>query len=323
MNQDKKNQFNRIKRLLKQESAVLIAHYYTSPDIQKLAEETQGFVSDSLEMARWGAAHDASTLIVAGVKFMGETAKILSPEKRVKIISTDATCSLDLGCPEKEFKDFCAQNEDRTVVVYANTSAQVKAQADWVVTSSCAVDIVDHLHMEGQSILWAPDKYLGQYVQSQTEADLLLWDGACIVHEEFKVAGLKSMKALFPHAAVLVHPESPGGVIALADRVGSTSQLISAAENMEQDTFIVATDVGIFYKMQQKIPGHKRLIEAPTAGKSATCKSCARCPWMAMNTLDQLEYALLHDEHDVYVEEQVCKQAIVSIDRMLHFTLKT
>ena len=161
-----------IKRLLQDNNAVLVAHYYTDPVIQALAEETGGCVSDSLEMARFGNNHDADTLIVAGVKFMGETAKILTPQKRVLMPTLEATCSLDIGCPAQEFSDFCDQHSDRTVVVYANTSAAVKARADWVVTSSIALDVVDYLDAKGEKILWAPDKHLGRYVQKQTGADV-------------------------------------------------------------------------------------------------------------------------------------------------------
>ena len=214
-----------ITRRLSDENAVLIAHYYTDPKIQALAEKTGGCVSDSLEMARFGANHDASTLIVCGVKFMGETAKILGRDKRVLMPTLDATCSLDLGCPEEEFSAFCDIYPERTVVVYANTSAAVKARADWVVTSSIAVDVVEHLDSLGEKILWAPDRFLGNYVKKQTGADMVLWDGACIVHEEFKSQRLQEMMAVYPEAAVLVHPESPESVVALATVAGSTSQL--------------------------------------------------------------------------------------------------
>src|SRR5690554_2063904 len=217
-----------VKQLLVDHNAVLIAHYYTSPVIQALAEETGGFIGDSLEMARFGARHPAQTLVVAGVRFMGETAKILSPEKRVLMPTLEATCSLDLGCPADEFAAFCDQHPDRTVVVYANTSAAVKARADWVVTSSIAVEVIEHLQARGEKILWAPDKHLGGYIQKKTGADMLLWDGACIVHEEFKAKGVEELKALYPEAAVLVHPESPASVVELADVAGSTSQLIKA-----------------------------------------------------------------------------------------------
>lgn len=178
----------------------------------------------------------------------------------------EATCSLDLGCPVDEFTAFCDQHPDHTVVVYANTSAAVKARADWVVTSSCAVEIVEHLDSLGEKIIWAPDQHLGRYIQKKTGADMLLWDGACIVHEEFRARGIANMKALYPDAAVLVHPESPESVVEIADAVGSTSQLIKAAQTLPNERLIVATDRGIFYKMQQAVPD-KILVEAPTAGE--------------------------------------------------------
>ncbi len=309
----------RIKGLLEREDAVLVAHYYTAPEIQALAEETGGCVSDSLEMARFGHDHDASTLIVAGVKFMGETAKILTPEKRVLMPTLEATCSLDIGCPIEEFSAFCDEHPDRKVVVYANTSAAVKARADWVVTSSIALDVAEHLHEQGEKIIWAPDRHLGDYVQKQTGADILMWDGACIVHEEFKARGIQDLKAVYPDAAVLVHPESPASVIELADRVGSTTQIIQAAKEMDQDQFIVATDQGIFYKMQQQVPD-KELIIAPTAGNGATCRSCANCPWMAMNELESLAQVFERTDNEIFVDPAVGEQAMVPLQRMLDFS---
>ncbi len=310
-----------IKALLKKHDAALIAHYYTSPEIQSLAEETGGCVADSLEMARFGANHSARTLIVAGVKFMGETAKILSPEKRVLMPTLEATCSLDIGCPVDTFSAFCDANPDRTVVVYANTSAAVKARADWVVTSSIAVDVVDHLDKQGEKILWAPDKHLGNYVAEKTGADVLLWDGACIVHEEFKVRGILDIKQQYPEAAILVHPESPKPVVEIADAVGSTSQLISAAKNLPHPTCIVATDQGIFYKMQQACPD-KKLIIAPTAGSGATCRSCANCPWMGMNELDNLSQIFEShnlDHNEIHIDEAIRQKALIPLTRMLNF----
>lgn len=309
---------SRIKALLSEHNAVLVAHYYTDPQIQALAEETGGCVADSLEMARFGKEHSADTLIVAGVKFMGETAKILTPHKRVLMPTLEATCSLDLGCPVDEFSAFCDQHPDRTVVVYANTSAAVKARADWVVTSSIAVDLVDYLDSRGEKILWAPDKHLGSYVQKQTGADVLLWDGACIVHEEFKAKGLLDLKAQHPEAAVLVHPESPASVVEIADVVGSTSQLIRAAQTLPNPAFIVATDQGIFYKMQQACPG-KTLYVAPTAGAGATCRSCANCPWMAMNALDNLVDVFNRSDNEIVVDADIAKKAMVPLQRMLDF----
>lgn len=307
-----------IRAMLKRENAVLIAHYYTDPDIQKLAEETGGCVSDSLEMARFGANHSADKLIVCGVKFMGETAKILSPDKKVLMPTLDATCSLDIGCPIDEFSEFCDQHPDRTVVVYANTSAAVKARADWVVTSSIAVDVIDHLDSLGEKVLWAPDRYLGSYVQKKTGADMVFWNGSCIVHEEFKSQRLSEMKAVYPHAAVLVHPESPESVVALADAVGSTSQLIQAAKDLPNKQMIVATDQGIFYKMQRAVPD-KELIIAPTAGTGATCRSCANCPWMAMNSLENLAQVIESGDNEISVNPEIARQAIRSLSRMLEF----
>ena len=313
----------RIKALLKARDAVLVAHYYTDPELQSLAEETGGCVSDSLEMARFGNAHPAKTLVVAGVKFMGETAKILNPEKRVFMPTLEATCSLDLGCPADTFTAFCDAHPDHTVVVYANTSAAVKARADWVVTSSIAVDVIDHLAGLGEKIIWAPDKYLGAYVQKVTGAEMILWDSSCIVHEEFKAKGILDLKKQFPDAAVLVHPESPASVVDVADAVGSTSQLIAAAKNLPNQQFIVATDRGIFYKMQQAAPG-KTFMEAPTAGNGATCRSCAHCPWMAMNALDNLAQVLEQGGQEIFVDESVRVKAMQPLQRMLDFaaTLK-
>ncbi|WP_281561216.1 quinolinate synthase NadA [Thalassomonas sp. RHCl1] len=308
-----------IKQLLKEKNAVLVAHYYTDPEIQALAEETGGCVADSLEMARFGNQHPADTLIVAGVKFMGETAKILTPEKTVLMPELEATCSLDLGCPIEEFSAFCDQHPDHTVVVYANTSAAVKARADWVVTSSIALEIVDMLESEGKPIIWGPDRHLGSYIEKQTGAEMLMWQGACIVHDEFKAKALRDLKVQYPDAAVLVHPESPANVVEIADAVGSTSQLIKASQEMDNETFIVATDKGIFYKMEQASP-HKKFIEAPTGGNGATCRSCALCPWMAMNGLASIKAALESPAgREINVDPALAEKALIPLHRMLNF----
>ncbi|MDC0471241.1 quinolinate synthase NadA [Candidatus Pseudothioglobus singularis] len=308
-----------IKDALKQNNATLVAHYYVSSDLQTLAEATGGIVSDSLEMARFGQNSDADTIIVAGVKFMGETAKILSPEKRVLVLDTEANCSLDLSCPIDEFSKFCDQNTDHVVVVYANTSAEVKARADWVVTSGSALKVVQKLHNEGKKVLWAPDKHLGHYVQSMTGVEMLMWDGACIVHEEFKAEGLKRLMEMNPEAGVLVHPESPKEVIALADIVGSTTQLINAAATRPENTFIVATDNGIFHKMKEVAP-HKKFIEAPTMGEGADCESCAHCGWMAMNNLEKCLDTLNTGNNEILINNQIIDKAKNSIQRLLDFT---
>lgn len=313
----------RIRRLLREHDggrgAVMVSHFYVHPDLQDLAEETGGIVSDSLEMARFGRDHAAQTLVVSGVRFMGETSKILSPEKRVLMPDLDANCSLDLGCPVEQFSAFCDQHPDRTVVVYANTSAAVKARADWLVTSSCALDVVNALHAAGQKILWGPDRHLGDYIQRQTGADMVSWNGACIVHDEFKALELELLMKEHPKAKVLVHPESPSDVIALAHAVGSTSAILNAAQRMDASEFIVATDSGMLHKLRTLNPG-KTFIEAPTAGNGGTCKSCAHCPWMAMNGLVELANALETGAGEIHVDPALGLRARVPIDRMLAFT---
>ncbi|WP_089728235.1 quinolinate synthase NadA [Candidatus Thiosymbion oneisti] len=308
----------RIARLLTERDAVLVAHYYTDADLQELAEETGGCVADSLEMARFGSESAASTLVVCGVRFMGETAKILNPEKRVLMPDLAATCSLDEGCPADTFAAFCDRYPDRTVVVYANTSARVKARSDWVVTSSIALPVIRHLHAQGKKILWAPDKHLGHYVRRMTGADMLLWQGACVVHEEFKGFALDRVRRLHPDAAILVHPEAPAAVVDQADVVGSTVQLIDAVTRLPNPAFIVATDQGIFWKMRQLAP-EKKLIAAPTAGVGATCESCAHCPWMAMNALQNLEQVLLAGDQEIRIDPEIQARALQPIRRMLDF----
>jgi quinolinate synthase len=316
--QEKAELIARVTRLLDEKDAVLVAHYYTRAELQELAEATGGTVADSLEMARFGNEHAASTLVVCGVRFMGETAKILNPEKRVLMPDLGANCSLDLGCPADEFAAFCDAHPDRTAVVYANTSAEVKARADWVVTSGIALKIVRHLHERGEKILWAPDRHLGSYVQKETGADMVLWDGTCVVHEEFRAEEIDALIADHPGAQVLVHPESPSAVIEKAHVVGSTKAMIEAVRGGSADTYIVATDRGIFHEMQQGSPG-KHLIEAPTLGVGGTCQCCAHCPWMEMNGLRDLAEVLETGRNEVFVDEAVRVKAMVSTQRMLDF----
>ena len=310
-----------IKQLLKKENAVVIAHYYTDDSLQALAEETGGHVADSLSMADFGNRHPAQTLVIVGVKFMGETAKILNPEKRVLMPDLDATCSLDLSCPAEEFSAFCDEHPDRKVVVYANTSAAVKARADWVVTSSNAVNIVNHLKEQGEKIIWAPDKHLGRYVQQQTGADMINWQGFCVVHDEFRAKELKEMKEKYPDSEILVHPESPEDVIAMADVVGSTTVLVNAARKSKASTLIVATDRGLFYKMHQVAP-EKKIMAAPTGGTSPTCSMCAHCPWMEMNSLKGLAHVLETGDNEIHVDEAIRRKAVIPIQRMLDFSNK-
>lgn len=308
-----------IRQLLREHDATLIAHYYVDPAIQDLAEETGGCVADSLEMARFGRDCQSSTLLVAGVRFMGESAKILSPQKRVLMADMEATCSLDLGCEITAFDAFCAQHPDREVVVYANTSAAVKARADWVVTSAVGQEIVMHLHQQGKKILWAPDRHLGSYIQQTTGADMVLWQGSCLVHDEFQADELLVMKQRYPDACVLAHPEAPANVLAHADFIGSTSQILTAAARFPNTLFIVATDQRLQHKLKQQLP-HKRFMAAPTGGTGATCKSCAFCPWMSLNSLPALLHSLSKGDTEIQVEESIRSKAEHSLKRMLDFS---
>ena len=309
-----------IKQLLLKNNAKIIAHYYVDEQVQRLAEDTGGFVGDSLEMARYGSKQKETTLIVAGVKFMGETAKILNPNKKVLMLDIEATCSLDTGCDYAEFKEFCDAHNDREVVVYANTSAKVKSISDWVVTSSIAVPLIEHLTSLGKKLIWAPDKYLGNYVIDTTGADMLLWDGSCIVHEEYKTIELKNMIAKHPDCDVLVHPESPRSIIQLANTVGSTTRLIEASKASKKKYIIVATEKGILYQMKKFSP-NKIFLEAPTEGEGATCKSCGRCPWMNLNIVQKLLDVFNAKTNEIILSLDIIDKAKKPIDRMINFNL--
>ncbi len=319
---DDRNIAESIKKLLPEKNAVILAHYYTDPQVQMLAEETGGFIGDSLEMARFGAEHRATTLLIAGVRFMGESAKILSPEKRVLMPDLAAECSLDLGCDPLEFKKFCAANPERVVVVYANTSAAIKAIADWTVTSSIAVDVVRYLASCGQKIIWAPDRYLGSHIQRLTGADMLLWDACCIVHAEFDAVALKRLKAANPGAMLLVHPEAKHEIVEIADVVGSTSQLLQASRNSEARQFIVATESGILYKMQQASPG-KEFIMAPTLAQSPDYQCNGACPWMKMNSLKKIYGSLTNGSGEIDLAPEIISRAKCPLARMLDFKNRT
>lgn len=310
----------RLLELLRDTDSFLVAHLYAPGAVQELALESGGVVADSLEMARAGARAPQANILVAGVRFMGETAKILSPDKRVRMLDISATCSLDLGCTPDAFRAFIADHPGREVVVYANTSAEIKACADWVVTSSIAREVIEHLHGQGKRILWAPDRHLGRWLREQTGADMQLWDGSCVVHEEFRAQGVRALLRTHPQAAVLAHPESPYEVLQMADVVGSTSQLLAAVEQLSNQVVIVATDRGMFHALRRRAPG-KQLIPAPTAGEGASCRSCARCPWMRLNHLDALQQTLETGSAvgEVLVDPQTAERARRPLLRMLHF----
>lgn len=310
--------YREAKQRLSDENIALVAHYYTHSSLQQLALDTGGFVGDSLEMARFGAEHHANTLVVAGVRFMAESAKILSPEKRIHLLASEATCSLDISTPPEDFRVWREAHPDRTAVVYANTSAEVKAIADWVVTSSIACDIVDELDARGEKLLFAPDRHLGNYIQRRTGADMLIWDGYCIVHDEFQGAGIDSLKRVHPDAAVLAHPECSTQVLERADTIGSTSALFNAVTTRREKTFIIATDRAMIYSMQRAAPD-KVLIPAPTQGAGASCRSCAHCPWMALNSIDQFIEGDVIGEV-IELSDDIIERASVSMGRMIEFS---
>ena len=317
---DKNDLFKSISQNLAANSATLVSHYYVDPLIQEITEKSGGFVGDSLEMAKFGSNCSTENLIVCGVKFMAETAKILSPEKNIFVPTYESTCSLDLGCPASELQKMKDKYPDRMLVVYANTSAEVKAMADWVVTSSIAREIIEELDLQGKKILWAPDKYLGGYLQKETGADMVLWDSACVVHEEFKASGLRDLKRVHPDAGILVHPESPMEVVSMADAVGSTSHLIKASKELDFNKFIVATDKSIFYKMTQLSP-EKEFFEAPTGGVGSSCKSCAHCPWMGLNSLKNLNECVEQLINEITLPEDLIRKAKIPLDKMINFNV--
>lgn len=314
--------FAQAKDAVLKHDALFIAHYYTSPLVQRLAEETGGFIGDSLEMARVGAESPKRTIVVAGVRFMGETAKILSPEKTILMPDLTAECSLDLCCKPEELKKVKQRKEleDLTVVAYANTSAQVKAMSDWIVTSSLAVELADYLGSRKEKILWLPDRHLGSYIANNAQTQVAVWPGRCIVHDSFSAEGIKRLKSEHPEAKVLVHPESSAQVVALGDCIGSTSQLLSFAKSDSAKTYIVATESGIFYKIQQACPD-KLLLEAPVESKpGADLGGCAKCPWMALNSLAKVIQCLeQHEGHEIFVEESIRTGALKPLQRMLAF----
>ena len=305
--------FDKALELIKKHNALLIAHYYTSPIMQKLCEMSGGFIGDSLEMARVGKESDKDFIIVAGVRFMGETAVILSPNKTIVMPDLNAECSLDLCCREDDLIKAKKEHPNATVVAYANTSAAVKAQSDWIVTSSLAVDLAKYLSMKNEEILWVPDRHLGSYIQRMTDADVNCWPGRCIVHDAFEENAISFVRKEHPKALLLVHPEAPYSVVKAADYVGSTSQILAFAKNSKESEFIIATERNIFYKLQKACPD-KTFIDG-------YCLSCANCPWMELNTIQKLIDCLENPQkHQVLVDDTIRNGALKPLQRMLDFS---
>jgi quinolinate synthase len=303
-----------IQRLKKERNAVILAHYYQKPEIQDLAD----FVGDSLELSRKAADTDADVIAFCGVKFMAETAKILSPQKTVILPDMNAGCSLEDACPPGRFKAFREKHPDHIALTYINCSAEVKALSDIIVTSSSAETILAQIPKD-QKIIFGPDRHLGGYLARKFDREMLLWPGVCIVHEAFSETELLKLKAQYPGAPVAAHPECPPHIIDHADMVGSTSAILKYAKEVEGDTVIIATEPHIIHQMQKSLP-HKNFIGAP--GADGNC-ACNICPYMALNTLEKLYAALRDLTPQIEMDEGVRVAAKKSLDRMLEMASAT
>ena len=311
--------YNEVKNLLNQYDVCLMAHYYTPSHIQQLAQETGGFIGDSLEMAKKGAECSNKTLCIAGVRFMGETSKILSPEKKVLLPNLQSECTLDLHCNEEQLIKIKQKYPEALVVSYANTSARIKALSDYVVTSSIAVKVIKHLKSLNKKILWISDRNLGSYLSSVNDcADFISWPGFCAIHDSFDLDALKSLKLKYPQAQCVVHPESRGEIVKCADFVGSTSQIIKFCQASASKSFIVVTERNIEYALKQNCPD-KEFIVLPLQ-KDNPLGLKAQCPWMQLNTLDSIKDAILNPQrHEVILDPQIMNQARHALERMFDF----
>jgi len=300
-----------IKRLKKEKNAIILAHFYQAPEIQDLAD----FVGDSLDLSRKAATTDADMIVFCGVRFMAEVAKILSPEKTVVIPDADAGCSLEDSCPPEEFAKFRAAHPDHLSLTYINCSAAVKAHSDIIVTSSNAKYIIDQIPMD-QPILFAPDRYLGAWLARETGRDMVLWDGSCIVHEQFSERELTRLKSQHPEALIVAHPECHDGILRHADHVGSTRSLIDFVEASKDQSFIVATEQHILHEMKKRAPGK---IFLPAPGADGTC-NCANCPFMELNTLEKIYLAMNNNAPRIEIDEDLRLKALGSLDKMLEMS---
>ena len=300
-----------INLLRKEKDALILAHFYQSKQIQDIAD----YVGDSLALAQWAAKAQNEIIVMCGVHFMGETAKILSPGKKVLIPDTEAGCSLADSCPAEQFEAFIAKHEKHTVISYVNTTAVVKALTDIVVTSSNAKQIVDSLPKD-EKIIFGPDKNLGNYINNITGRKMLLWDGACHVHEEFSLEKILELKQENPTALILAHPECRKYILEMADHVGSTSSILKFATKSQNDKFIIATESGIMHELQKENP-EKTFIPAPPEDSNCACNECS---YMKLNTLEKLYLCLKNETPEIIVDEGVRKKAVKSIDKMLEIS---
>lgn len=299
----------RIARLKRDKNAVLLAHYYQEPEIQDIAD----FVGDSLQLAHEAAKTEADIIVFAGVHFMGETAKIINPSKKVFVPDMEASCSLAESCPADEFESFIAQHPDHVVVSYINASAAVKTMSDLVCTSSNAVKVINSIPQD-KPIIFAPDKNLGAFLQKETGREMLLWDGTCIVHEAFAMDKILELHKAHPEAEFIAHPESEKPVLDIASFIGSTAGLINYAQKSESQKFIVATEAGILHEMSKRVP-EKQLIPAPSK-EDNTC-ACSECHFMKMNTLDKIVDCLENESNEILIDEKTRRKALVPIERMM------
>lgn len=298
-----------IRKLAEEKNALILAHYYQSEAIQQIAD----FIGDSLDLSRKAKATDKEIIVFAGVKFMAETAKILNPTKKVLLPDMAAGCSLADNCPPDQFRAFLDQYPDHVVVSYINCSAEVKAMSDIICTSSNAETLVSKIPAD-KKIVFAPDANLGRYVMKQTKRDMVLWQGACIVHEAFSMEKLTTLISENPQAQLVAHPEAEDHLLKLADFIGSTRKMIDYVKNSDHDTFIIATEAGILHEMQREAPG-KVLIAAPSH-EDNTC-ACSECAFMKMNTLEKLYRCLLYETPEIKLDAALLEKAAIPLDKML------
>ena len=308
---EKEKLIEEINRLRKEKNAVIMAHYYQMGDIQDIAD----CVGDSLALAQWASKTDADIIVLCGVHFMGETAKILSPNKKVLVPDLNAGCSLADSCPADKFEEFVKSNPEHTVISYVNTTAAVKALTDVVVTSTNAKKIVDKFPKDAK-LIFGPDRNLGNYINSVTERSMLLWNGACHVHEQFSLEKLLKLKETYPNALVLAHPECKQQVLMVADYIGSTQALLNHATESDKTEFIVATESGILHEMQKKNP-NKTFIPVPP--NDSTC-ACNECEFMRLNTLEKLYLCLQNEQPEILVNEEIREKAVKPILKMLEMS---
>ena len=302
-----------INRLKKEKNAVIMAHYYQTGDIQDIADN----VGDSLALAQWAEKTDADIIVLCGVHFMGETAKILSPQKRVFIPDLEAGCSLADSCPADKFEEFVKAHPNHTMISYVNTTAAVKALTDVVVTSTNAKKIVDQFPQDAK-LIFGPDRNLGDYINSVTGRNMLLWDGACHVHEQFSVEKLIALKQENPDADIIAHPECKNVILRMADYVGSTSALLNYAIKSEKNKFLVVTESGILHQMEQKCP-EKTFIPVPPEFEGQTCL-CNECVFMKKNTLEKIYLCLRDETPEIHVDEEIRQKAVKPIIKMLEMS---